>query len=280
MPSVGINTDKINEYNRQRINQQRLEFGPAKVTFHDVVGGLTMKVWQAYYEYYFLDGDRTVDTTEKQIGRTNPEAFRQGQFGYNLPKVQNDKYLFKKMEIYQVQGGQATKTTLFNPRITSFDHDTLAYDTSDAVEINMTFDYEWLTYDFYNQWVEADDIIPADVYDYFSLEKSKGFEIAAFENFVSATTATSTATTGTGTAPAVSNVQTALSTLKTIKREGSAVLAKAASASALFNQIQIDVLGVDEPVIEAPDIRDFSAVITQIPTSYPDIRRVVRNARD
>jgi hypothetical protein len=284
LPGINISTDVINEYNRHRINQQRLDWQPARITFHDIVGGLTLRIWSAYYEYYFHDGNPS--TLAKQLGRTNPLAFESEQFGYNISQVQNQKYLFKSIDIYQVQGRRVNKTTLFNPRISSFDHDTLAYDSSQTVEVNMTFEYEWLEYktglllDTSENAVNPE--IDSDAVDFFDLSTSGALELQEFTKFAQtdlSTRVSQPAEEDVDQTPfsSIGNSQTPLELLRNTKREAQGVLGRAASASALFNQIQIDVLGVDEPIVEAPEIRDFSAVINRVPTSYPDIRRVARD---
>lgn len=56
MPSMKIETDTLNQYNRKRISQTKVMFEPVKVVFHDVVDGKTLKFWEMYYRYYFGDG--------------------------------------------------------------------------------------------------------------------------------------------------------------------------------------------------------------------------------
>lgn len=56
MPSMKIETTPLNQYNRKRISQTKIGFEPVKVVFHDVVDGKTLKFWDMYYQYYFLDG--------------------------------------------------------------------------------------------------------------------------------------------------------------------------------------------------------------------------------
>jgi hypothetical protein len=56
MPSMKIDTETLNQYNRKRISQTKIAFEPIKVVFHDVVDGKTLKFWEMYYRYYFGDG--------------------------------------------------------------------------------------------------------------------------------------------------------------------------------------------------------------------------------
>lgn len=56
MPSMKIDTEALNQYNRKRISQTKIAFEPIKMVFHDVVDGKTLKFWDMYYRYYFADG--------------------------------------------------------------------------------------------------------------------------------------------------------------------------------------------------------------------------------
>ena len=57
MPSFKIQTEALNQYNRKRLSQTRIDFEPVKVVFHDVADGKTLKFWEMYYRYYFQDGN-------------------------------------------------------------------------------------------------------------------------------------------------------------------------------------------------------------------------------
>jgi len=56
MPSMKIETQSLNQYNRKRLSQTKIVFEPVKVVFHDVCDGKTLKFWEMYYTYYFRDG--------------------------------------------------------------------------------------------------------------------------------------------------------------------------------------------------------------------------------
>ncbi len=154
MPSMTIDTETLNQYNKKRISQTRIEYQPITITFHDSVEGRTLRLWEMYYEYYFRDGVAPVKM--ENDGRTRMERefvmdlltdkFN-GRFGYNLPRVGNHKYLIDKIEIFQVHGGNFSRTEIVHPRVTAFTHDTLDYEDSNGlVEIKMDFAYEDVLY--------------------------------------------------------------------------------------------------------------------------------------
>jgi len=185
MPSVDIDTDILNQYNRKRVSQTRLQFKPMTLTFHDVADGKTLRFWEMYYEFYFKDGlDKLqADYSSRGDNKIKQAEFFDGvygnkygkdpfeNFGYNLTNQVNDrrkfsgsrktpeleaitsdkvdklKYLIDSIDIVQHRGHAAKKTTIVHPRIESFNHDTLMYSgVSDLVEMSMTFVYEDVIY--------------------------------------------------------------------------------------------------------------------------------------
>ena len=73
MPSMKIQTEHLNQYNRKRISQTKVDFEPIKMVFHDVADGKTLKFWEMYYRYYFGDGSEPGKNTAKQVsGPTGP----------------------------------------------------------------------------------------------------------------------------------------------------------------------------------------------------------------
>jgi hypothetical protein len=159
LPSIKIDTDLLNEYNRKRISQTKINFDPIKMTFHDVVDGRTMKLWQMYYEFYFKDG--TPFNTDEQKTQSddiaNPTTFTD-KFGYNLTGVEDSRYLIRDIEIVQIHAAKFNKVTLVNPRISSMSPSGLAYENSTTTDFTVTIEYEYLRYDIKNEPLTDDDL--------------------------------------------------------------------------------------------------------------------------
>lgn len=78
MPSFKIQTDAINQYNRKRLSQTRIDFEPVKMVFHDVADGKTLKFWEMYYRYYFGDGNEPGKNQSRQpVGNPGPVTTEQ-----------------------------------------------------------------------------------------------------------------------------------------------------------------------------------------------------------
>ena len=87
MPSMEIDTEPLDQYNRKRLSQTRINFKPVKMVFHDVCDGKTLKFWDMYYRYYFDDGNEPGTNDPKNSGDTKrPYSFE--EFKKNItPKL-------------------------------------------------------------------------------------------------------------------------------------------------------------------------------------------------
>ena len=81
MPSMKIQTEVLNQYNRKRISQTRVGFEPIKMVFHDVADGKTLKFWEMYYRYYFMDGT--------EPGANDPKKTELGGRPYSIEMLRN-----------------------------------------------------------------------------------------------------------------------------------------------------------------------------------------------
>lgn len=164
-PSVKVKNVTLNQYNKKRLSQQAIEFNPVKMTFYDVADGKTLRLWEMYYEYYFKNGVNSykVDKTSKQYIKdkfdndTVSNIFKSGQAGYNLENVKNVKQLFSSITIYQVHGGNYSKTMLINPIITDFIPSNMSYSDNMLCEHTITFSYEDVVYYNYIEPLQGDD---------------------------------------------------------------------------------------------------------------------------
>ena len=166
LPSANINTEVLNQYNKRRIVQTKVNFNPVTMTFHDTVDGKTLRFWEMYYEYYFKEGIATTklqrDTpirggvnvekvTSQFIDDTIKNNFTDNA-GYNLERVGNSKQLISSIEIFQVNGGKFNKIIVVNPKITAFNHDTLDYSAmNETTEFNVVLEYENVLYASVNE---------------------------------------------------------------------------------------------------------------------------------
>lgn len=91
MPSMKIDTESLNQYNRKRISQTRINYDPIKLVFHDVADGKTLKFWEMYYRYYFADGSEPGKNVNKATPNSGQPQYSVEQFVQNIiPKINPD----------------------------------------------------------------------------------------------------------------------------------------------------------------------------------------------
>jgi len=115
------------KYNRVKNAQTSISYEPVNIELHDDNEGITTALLQAYYRYYFADGNQ-----QKDSGRAYavaPHSTYQGssrnnyKFGMdvNNPGVP----FFKSIKISVLARGEYTTYTLVNPILTSWSHDSV-----------------------------------------------------------------------------------------------------------------------------------------------------------
>jgi len=144
LPKYNIQTETLNQYNRKKTIQKKIEYSPVQVTFHDDNFGVTRQLWENYYNYYFAD-----QASAGIFGGYDPRnSTKSGSKILTPYGLDNNSTLpfFKKITIYQMSKGDWNSYTLVNPLISEWRHDTLAYSQNEPVENNMTIIYEAVQY--------------------------------------------------------------------------------------------------------------------------------------
>ena len=147
LPKFSVQTTTKNMYNRKKNLQTSIEYDPVNITFHDDNLGLTTLLMEAYYRYYFRDGNYNSD------GQSIPYAPRNT---YGAPVSQNFRYgldndhqtpFFNKITIFQLSRKEFTAFTLVNPLITGLTHDSVdASESAGMMQNQITVAYEAVFY--------------------------------------------------------------------------------------------------------------------------------------
>ena len=113
-------------------------------------------MWEAYYRYYYRDGnyakvtpDGSVDATiteyqvPSQFNRGNMLSKQMYRYGFD-----NDSFqpFFNSITISQLSRKRYTSMTLINPVINQWSHDTMDNSASEPVANTMSLEYETVHY--------------------------------------------------------------------------------------------------------------------------------------
>ena len=173
LPKYSIATDTLNQYNRKRVIQTKINYDPINITFHDDYGDLARTLWYNYYSYYYKDPNQQYLEPNNTNGSIGPSANRQAGFGYNDRDIYSDQrtgnvndwgYIgesfvdtntgdtgkppfFRDIRIYGMDQRKYAEYVLINPIITNFNHDQYSYaEGGGTMQNSMTLAYETVKY--------------------------------------------------------------------------------------------------------------------------------------
>jgi hypothetical protein len=173
LPKYNVDTEVLNQYNRKRIIQKKINYEPVTVTFHDTSDDLIRKMWYLYMSYYYKDSSQQYLAPSNTNGSNGPDANRQAGFGYNdrdiyaeerIGNVNDWGYIgesfndggqsatgkppfFRDIRIYGMDQRKFAEYVLINPIIKSFNHDQYSYAEGGGImENTMTIEYETVKY--------------------------------------------------------------------------------------------------------------------------------------
>jgi len=177
LPSYTMAVSEMNQYNRKRYIQTKIDYQPVVITFHDDGGDLIRNLWYNYYSYYYKDPQqnyRNLAAISGSMGDTNTSGVGYDYNGndiYNTSRITNDwgyigesytdgsistnpvnpvsgkPRFFNDIIITGFNQHKYVQYVLINPIITNWSHDTYDYAQSGGVMQNtMTIKYEAVKY--------------------------------------------------------------------------------------------------------------------------------------
>jgi hypothetical protein len=176
LPGYTVAVDTLNQYNRKRLVQTKIDYNPVQIVFNDDQGDLIRNMWYNYFSYYYKDPSQKYNGNPVTNGTIGPLQTLQNGFGYNTRdtysgsrQVNDWGYIgesytdgtknigagldggkppfFKDITIYGLSQKKHVSYTLINPIITDWQHDTYDYSQGNGTMANtMTIKYETVKY--------------------------------------------------------------------------------------------------------------------------------------
>lgn len=144
LPKIALQTETLNQYNRKKVVNIKVDYQPVTIRFHDDNFGVVGQLWYNYFHYYY--GDTSAADTAGAYNRTamREKAMVKGQFG-----LDNGSSIpfFTSIDIYQLAKKAWYKYKLINPVVTQWNHDSLDSSSSQPSEQTMTLAYESIGYE-------------------------------------------------------------------------------------------------------------------------------------
>ncbi len=167
-PKFQIQQDVLNQYNRKRVVNRKIDYDPLTVRMYDTVDGLGIKFVRTLYEFEFANarlyktkaGGAPLQHQEQanyvQTVLQNSNRFVETHhFGMKSHRYYHR--LLKSIDLYQMAGGTFSKVRMIHPRISRMDMDNFAYESSSPVNLNLAFTYENLVFEETNVKLDGSD---------------------------------------------------------------------------------------------------------------------------
>jgi len=151
LPGFTARVETKNKYNRKKNVQTGIEYKPINIDFFDDNFGATTAFLEAYFKYYFADGNHSLNDGSygnRLTGDTTYDGSGSNSFKFgmdnNIPSVP----FFDRIEIAQLSKKSFTKYTLVNPIISDWQHDQVdASDGGSPMMNGITVNYDTVFYD-------------------------------------------------------------------------------------------------------------------------------------
>jgi hypothetical protein len=181
LPGYNMEVGTMNQYNRKRLIQTKINYNPCQITFNDDNSDLIRNMWYQYYQYYYSDPQYKYGNTPNQQGTLGEISGALGGFSYSI----NDTYsaarvtqhwglsgqgysnpslqslassvltgpansvepFFRDITIYGMSQKTYAQYTMINPLITDWTHDTYDYSAGNQlIQHVMSIRYENVKY--------------------------------------------------------------------------------------------------------------------------------------
>lgn len=132
---------ELNQYNRKRLVQTKVNYGPLNFSMYDVVDNYALKLIEAYNRFYFGDfTDKNNNSWNYDLVTNNFEFTN--NWGLKADQTSNDSYFFDRIEIYEIYDQTFTQINFINPKITSVDFQAGDVESSEGQTVSMSCKYE------------------------------------------------------------------------------------------------------------------------------------------
>jgi hypothetical protein len=143
LPKFSVTTKTYNAYNRKIVQQERVQYDPVNITFHDDSADVVLNLWRDYFSYYYRDSDYDINTYQFD---SKYKQRQQQEWGYSPKTDSSNKPYLTSIQIYSLHQRRFSAYTLVRPVINSFQHGQLTAGEYQSLEHSMSINYEGVLY--------------------------------------------------------------------------------------------------------------------------------------
>lgn len=146
LPKFTIQNRVHNAYNRKMVQQERINYDPVTITFHDDSADQVRNFWKNYFQYYYRDSDYLGNESEYNYDSKYNKR-QQQEWGFSPQSNNGNQNYISAIRIYSLHQKRFSSYNLIRPTITSFGHGQHTAGEYAPMENSMTIQYEAVLYD-------------------------------------------------------------------------------------------------------------------------------------
>jgi hypothetical protein len=144
LPQFNAEIETKNQYNRKKNVQTAISYDPIQLVFHDDNVGITTSLLEAYYRYYYEDGN-LLGNSSAYDPRSTYKSSQLAKIDYGMTNKAQVPF-FRRITVFQLARQRFTGFTLVNPIIASWGHDSLDNADSQPTANTIRLAYEAVHY--------------------------------------------------------------------------------------------------------------------------------------
>lgn len=151
LPKFTVDTKVHNAYNRKNIVQNKIQYDPVSMVFHDDQADNVRNFWYDYYSFFYRDSDYA-DSTYGVINKYQERpSFSWGYTprpigSYNSANAYQNYQYIQAIRIYSLYQKNFSEYELVNPTITQFRHGEHANGDNNLMQHEMVVQFETVKY--------------------------------------------------------------------------------------------------------------------------------------
>jgi hypothetical protein len=146
--------EELNQYNKKRLVQTKVNYGPLNMAFHDTVDSTALKMIEAYSRFYYSDFE--FKNTKSWIYDLTSAIFEPtGAWGLKALNTPNKQHFFERVEVFEIFDQTYTKVSFIKPLISSVEFQTMDQEISAGNEVILNLQYEGIVVEKISEPVTA-----------------------------------------------------------------------------------------------------------------------------
>lgn len=144
LPKFTFQTKTLNAYNRKNVNQERVNYDPITITFHDDSADVVRDFWYGYFSYYYRDSDHQLPLYNQE---TKYDVRKEQKWGFSPLVGSTSEPYINAIYIYSLHQKSFSSYILIKPTIVSFQHGQHQAGEYSPMEHTMSLAYEAVQYE-------------------------------------------------------------------------------------------------------------------------------------